>query len=330
MNARAAEFIPPLHSERQMRQEYAFHYFNELNDELKLNILTFIVDAPFEESASVSGSTLTSVLPFVCHQFNLFCRSKDFLWSICMRRLIANERDIWAASIAEFTGSNLSSSNDFELLVKGCEKIETLIKLQEDMQVDRIYGSHGELFRYIFRNYILYESPLFYMPDNSIRIGRDFGIHFFEPRYRRLIRQVMAPYPEKFKRGEDITLENGLIGKPPTFIYAHKSPLKRGTVACVVQVTHCSIHQDGRADVALIPIHYVRVTQVYEEEHSRDHLYFCTSTRLTTQESNDIEESGLRSYAERIAQSTYATHGHGIDYSEYVALIFKSIQENEG
>lgn len=328
MNANAREFIPSNGIESFQRSESIFHFFNDLNEELKLNILTFVVDSPYEHSSTICTSMLTSILPFVSRQFNTYCKTRDFLWEICIQRLIVKEPSLWAASVADFTECDVNECNPFELLEKGCTKIENMIASDEIIRQSRIYGSHGELFRYILANYIKYESPLFYMPDNSVVIGQEFGIHFFEPRYRRLIREVMAPYIDTFQGGTYITEENSLVGKPPTFIYAHRSPLKKGNIACVVQVLTCSIHPDGRADVLLRPIHYVRITQVYEQEIPRDHLYFCKTIRLSNHEEEEFETESLRSFAERIAQSSYAIHSHGIPFSDYVQLILNAIQRD--
>lgn len=328
MNASAKEFTPSFRLEAIQKSECMFHSFSELNEELKLNILTYVVDLPYEHSSSVNKSMLTSVLPYVSRQFYSYCKSHDFLWKLCMQRLMVNEPNLWAASVAEFTESSLSEYGSSELLERGCSKLAIMLEFDEIIPRSRIIGCHEELFRYILANYIRYESPLFYMPDNSVVIGQEFGLHFFEPRYRRLIREVMAPYPDLFTDGRAITEENGLVGKPPTFIYAHRSPLKKGIIACIVQVMECSIHPDGRADVFLRPIHYVRITEVYEQRIPRDHLYFCKTVRLSFNEEKQYETDSLRSFAERIAHSSYAVHGHEIPFSDYVELIFNAIQRD--
>ena len=50
----------------------------------------------------------------------------------------------------------------------------------------------------------------------------------------------------------------------PTFIHAHQSPLAPNTPATIVQVTHCQISPDGRADVMLCPIAYIWLTSIWE------------------------------------------------------------------
>jgi hypothetical protein len=130
-----------------------------------------------------------------------------------------------------------------------------------------------ELYRYILSNFIRFTSPLFYMPDR-ITIGNEFGIHFFEPRYRTLIGEVMSPYPNSFKNGDPITPDTSHLYHPtnlyPSFIYANKSPLKRGTSACIVEVRQCVIHHNQTADVFLMPVSYVRIEHVWERPGSHN------------------------------------------------------------
>jgi hypothetical protein len=131
-----------------------------------------------------------------------------------------------------------------------------------------------ELYRHVLFNHIRYTSPLFYMPDH-IQLGQEFGLHFFEPRYRLLIAEAMSNYPQSYRDGGDIEPDFNIPQTTfsyPTFIYAHKSPLKRETVACIVQVKQCTIHQNGTADVFLTPTSAVRIEHVWERPNSH-HLY---------------------------------------------------------
>jgi hypothetical protein len=50
----------------------------------------------------------------------------------------------------------------------------------------------------------------------------------------------------------------------PTFIHAHQSPLRPNTPATIVQIRHCQVSADGRADVLLKPIGYIWIEQLWE------------------------------------------------------------------
>lgn len=156
-------------------------------------------------------------------------------------------------------------------------------------------GLHQCIYKSIVQNHLRYKGAVFYMP-SAIRLGSPYGLHFFEPRYRLLMSEVMAPYPVSARRGERISpmvpslipnnslRQNGddddikanllnvleqnqsLLGKYqlPTFIHAHQSPLRKNTPATIVQVRQCMVSRDGSADVYLEPIAYIWIDQVFE------------------------------------------------------------------
>lgn len=83
-----------------------------------------------------------------------------------------------------------------ESLIQMAMKVLSLPQNSDDGPL-KSASSHERLFRYILKNHIQYSSPLFYMP-GDVEIGKEFGLHFFEPRYRLLISEVMSPYPAQY------------------------------------------------------------------------------------------------------------------------------------
>jgi len=152
-----------------------------------------------------------------------------------------------------------------------------------------------ELYRYVLSHYIKFTSPLFYMPDRII-LGREFGIHFFEPRYRLLIAEVMSKFPNHYQNGEPIQTNNE-FPHYPTFIYAHKSPLKVGTIVTIVEVHQCLIHPNHTADVFLYPRLYGRVEDVWMRPNSHN-LYAARVVKLGE------DECKLFEYTEFISSRT--------------------------
>ncbi|KAL3786696.1 hypothetical protein HJC23_002785 [Cyclotella cryptica] len=153
-------------------------------------------------------------------------------------------------------------------------------------------GIYQCLYQSVLHRHIRFQAPVFYMP-SSIRLGVEYGLHFFEPRYRLLISEVMAPYPVAARRGQriqpvipgvyptdgpirDDALKSQLLNflernesllqqyHVPTFIHAHQQPLRPNTPATIVQVRHCQIEADGRADVLLEPVDYIWLEQIWE------------------------------------------------------------------
>merc|ERR1712150_50376 len=72
--------------------------------------------------------------------------------------------------------------------------------------------------KWIITNFVRIKSPLFYMPGIT-QLGKRFGLHFFEPRYRLLIAEVMAPFPASARTGHPISANSS--GSFPIFIYAN-------------------------------------------------------------------------------------------------------------
>eukprot|EP00986_Skeletonema_menzelii_P002021 scaffold555_cov158-Skeletonema_menzelii.AAC.18 len=181
-------------------------------------------------------------------------------------------------------------------------------------------GVHQCIYKSIVHDHLRYQGPVFYMP-SAIRLGSPYGLHFFEPRYRLLMSEVMAPYPVSARRGERISpmvpsllppsnnlRQNGddddikadllnvleqnqsLLGKYhlPTFIHAHQSPLRKNTPATIVQVRQCMVSRDGSADVYLEPIAYVWIDQVFERPGTGG-LYEARGIRMGKEASEAYE-----------------------------------------
>ena len=83
------------------------------------------------------------------------------------------------------------------------------------------------------------ELPVFFMHTN-LQLAKPFGIHFFEPRYRRLISTAVAMAP--------ITPE-----KVPLFLYAKAEP-NEGQVMYLCEAHCVTRYTDGRADLYVLPV----------------------------------------------------------------------------
>jgi hypothetical protein len=131
--------------------------------------------------------------------------------------------------------------------------------LTEEQRTEKDLLVHQWVFRHVVSNHLRYRSPVFYMPE-TVRLNREVGLHFFEPRYRLLISEVMSRFPVSARRGEPIVVESKR--DYPSFVYAHKSPLAPTSPACIVQVRQCLIHPNGTADACMVPSAYVWIDRV--------------------------------------------------------------------
>ena len=122
--------------------------------------------------------------------------------------------------------------------------------------------------------------PVFCMRGNVI-LGQEIHLRLFEARYRILIREVMAGRSE----------ESG--SPPPQFVYAHKSPMKAGNIACVVEVLQCRTQQrgdfSGIADVTVVPRHWVLIEKLKLRPDS-GRLFDATILYLESRDSRGMME----------------------------------------
>jgi hypothetical protein len=183
-------------------------------------------------------------------------------------------------------------SEEEELLQTACVAIKSN-PTHDDDHNPRKYQC---LYQSIVQRNLHYKASVFYMPQH-LKLGNPYGLHFFEPRYRVLISEVMGSFPVSARRGEQIVpMVPGLFPPPrdrgqvmgddiksslldlletndtilnkyqyPTFIHAHQSPLRRNSPATIVQVIQCHIQQDGSADVFMKPLAYIWLKDIWEK-----------------------------------------------------------------
>lgn len=143
----------------------------------------------------------------------------------------------------------------------------------------------------VVQNYIRFTAPVFYMRQN-MRLGEEFGLHFFEPRYRLLIAEVMENWPSAI-RGEPIVADK--YGNFPSFIYVNYNSVAPSSRAFIVHVRQCYIHPGGRADVLLMPVAHVQLEHIWDRPNS-GRLYMARAVRLGKAESQRTEDAFNRRF----------------------------------
>ena len=156
-----------------------------------------------------------------------------------------------------------------------------------------------QLFRRIVQR-LRFRSPIFYMP-GPLNLNESFGLHFFEPRYRLLISEVMAPYPVTFRRGDPIELRGSGHSVYPKFIYANYSPLERGSPAVIVEVRQCLINPNGTADVFLCPTSYIWIEDIRERPNSGA-LYDARAISMSETSTAALQRQNAEEEARRMAR----------------------------
>ena len=300
-----------------------FPAFMALNEDIQLNILSFISDTPFattdttytnnineNQLMDLCKSPLTHTLPLVSKHFRSLLGSKqaDYLWKETLVRRIENEPFIWKKGMLSLitrwennpsTAAALENTDDAEIILNAA---------YESRQKFYAYTSpvsniNQLLFRSLVSGYVRLVAPAFIM-EGDAQIDNMIALHFFEPRYRILIRQVMANFPPEYSRGETIRGPNY-----PQFIYANNTPVSVSIPAVIVQVKQCYIHDNGEADVFLMPTAHVWLERIWVRPNS-GRLHVASAIRMPEKASLNMEDNSAASF--------YTTHGHHID--EHTAI----------
>mmetsp|Transcript_21758 Transcript_21758/g.32238 ORF Transcript_21758/g.32238 Transcript_21758/m.32238 type:complete len:295 (+) Transcript_21758:122-1006(+) len=280
-----------------MMRNQIFHDFTGLQAELVPLILSFVATVPYEESSLQKSATLTHTFPLVCKQFHWICQHIEDLWMDAFERLVKTKPELWGRATLLFLNSNCSKEEQQQksypdsaahssmLLERACNVMQEILAGEEIHSKGTL---HARLYRHILSNYIRCEMPVFHMLDDMITRDRSVRLHFFEPRYRSLIWDLMEPFPNDFRAGRIPNAENG-ISDPPNFLFAHRSPLTPGVVACIVHILHCNINPNGTATLEVVPVEHVRIEMIFEKEDRSDHLHFAKVMKMQEDEQDLIE-----------------------------------------
>ena len=154
----------------------SFRFFPSLTDDLKMNILSFVADAPFENdhNGNVPQSSLTHTLPLVSKEFHSVC-NQDELWkSALMRQVTQQEPKMWKQALRRIQERAQGIESD----TGADEDVASMIRHAVQM-----FGGYKALYNHVISNHFRYSGPVFCM-GGQVNIGEEYGLHFFEPRVR--------------------------------------------------------------------------------------------------------------------------------------------------
>lgn len=230
--------------------ERSFTCFDSLSGELKTSILRFVAEAPLEK-LPFPRSTLTHTLSLVNSEFRRFSNS-DKPWKDSLVRVCKQEPGLWLEGIKSVAGFDIDVEEEN---VNDTMITEMVERAQAQLQVDC-----RNLYRTVVNESLRWTGPIFYMP-GVIALGQAYSLHFFEPRYRLLIAEVMQGQPQA-------ALNRSPLTTPAYFVHANHGPLEPTIPAVMVRVVQCQMYPDGRADVLLQPERYVWIERVWARPNS--------------------------------------------------------------
>lgn len=226
-----------------------FARFGELPDSAQHHVLSFLATAPKErifdgENFSDERGSLTRTLPFVCTKFREFCQSER-LWELCLDRALRTDQ-VWSAALGRMTPN-----------------LETPQGLVPALRQHYNLSSCQTLYKMILDEHIRIKLPIFFMPmqfDTDTPHPR-YQLHFFEPRYRLMMAELM--------RGHDHQPgENG-----PVFLHVIDMRGPASKVAALVRVVECVFATDGRCVAELEVVGSVRLRRCWVRPQSYS-LYY--------------------------------------------------------
>lgn len=283
-----------------------FPQFMSFSEDMQLYIISFISDTPFATADAALNtnnvketqlidlckSPLTHTLPCVSKHFYSLLRSKqaDYLWKESLRQRIQNDSysHVWKNGIISLinkwdnnnnnntstatTAMTLEDANDAELILNAACKYYQRYHGIVSVNINQ------SLFRSLVSGYIRVTGPVFIMPGYA-EMNRLIGLRLFEPRYRLLIREVMADSPTEHRMGEEIPGPNY-----PNFIYANNTPIGVSTPAVIVQVKQCFMHLNGVADIVIMPAAHVWLERIWIRPNT-ERLHMACAIRMPVRES---------------------------------------------
>lgn len=292
-----------------------FPKFMLLNEDIQLNIISFISDTPFattdttytnninqNQLLELGLSPLTYILPVVSKHFHSLLKSTqaDYLWKESLIRRIENESFIWKNGLMSLI-TKLENNTETTDSIKDVNDANIILNAAYKSYSD-FYGLTSPvdninqlLFRNVVCDYVRIVAPVFVM-EGDAKIDQVIGLHLFEPRYRLLMEEVMSDMPFRYKMGEALPGPNY-----PTFIYANNTPIGVSTPAVIVQVNQCVMHENGEADVFLMPIAHVWLERIWMRPNT-GRLHMASAVRMPEKASLNMEDNSALFY--------HATH-HG-------------------
>jgi hypothetical protein len=276
----------------------SFHMFPYLCDELKMSVISFVADAPFEVMPeNYRKSSLTHKIPQVSRKFRDLSRS-DLYWKTALERQVENEAVNWRTALHSICNTRPTDPRYMN------ESVQEIVKRTHSAQGK---PSYKKIYEHVVSKHLRFKGPVF-MKSGQVQLGESYTLHISEPRYRLLISQVMKDQPPEAFAG-------GPVAGEVMFLHANRNPLAPKTPAVLVQLVRCQMHADGSANVILLPRHYVWIEQVWVK---KGRLFYAQSLRMTALATRQMHQL-VRSETMTNVMGMLAGEFHGGDYLEQTA-----------
>ena len=139
-----------------MKAKRNFHLFAYLNEDIKMTILSFLADAPFETMPdNYPTSSLTHKLPQVSQKFRRLA-SSDLYWKEAVVRQTKKEPFLWKAALRKLRSHSEDEAEEEKENCSPQELVEDAFKINK-------YESYKKLYESVVTQHLRYKGPVFAM-----------------------------------------------------------------------------------------------------------------------------------------------------------------------
>ena len=280
---------------QRSEQPTSFSCFGSLSNDLKVHVLSFAADAPLESFVNDQNSpektswkapqhsSLTHILPLVSKEFQNLADS-DVLWKEAIVRQVNNDPLVWGTAVKDILSNTTKTCDGLAI----GETLQIILKRGEHCRYKDIY-------RDILCDHVRFVGPVFCMGDSQVLpLGEPFWIHFFEPRYRLMISELLENESDEVKRGEKMVKCDALFLHASTASWPQK--LLGAKIAGLMRIKRCENMADGRANVEMVPVGYVRCEETWTRPLTGG-LRYAQCLKLGEKETKQMKSAvdGIRS-----------------------------------
>lgn len=218
-----------------------FPFFQEMPESAQYHVFSFVATAPMEQIfdgdsfRGENAGTLGMTLPLVCKKFRDFAQSEP-LWQASLERALVRDK-VWSQALVRMGADEPPNNSDL---------IPALMKSTN-------VSTCKNLYQVILNEHIRVRLPIFFMPmefDEATAYPR-YQLHFFEPRYRIMMAELMRGLGRA--PGDD----------GPVFLHVVDMRGPHAKAAALVRIRECVFSHDGRAVADLQVVGSVRLKRCW-------------------------------------------------------------------
>lgn len=159
-----------------------------------------------------------------------------------------------------------SSKTEEEEEEKSQHSIHTQTKSNEITSVRELYFS-------IAQDFATISYPIFHMRFDEIQVGMIRSIILFEPRYKRMIQELMQDRKVEIRSGKTLKEPR------PRFVFCHTVEIGNNRDAYLVEIQRCRRAEFGRYNVLICVLRKVRMITVEARDDGLDHSLMYAEVR---------------------------------------------------